>query len=330
MKVQADSIQDQGTDYSATNGQLRIDANQHQLLAASDQQRHEVQRTDVAGGLRVDTSTGEDINGRLEGKLGTLSDVQTTTLARPGSLLGQTGIQVQLGSDGRYEGTRIDAGTGPASLVSGAKLTLAAAHDRNVQGKSQLDASLWAKGGNRPGSTGLDARGYADYSTRDSEDATAQVASVQAKGPVELSSSGDLSVEGSRIEAAGDITLHSDGILKVLAANSSHRASGNTLGGGLEVALTQGTGKGGGLGGHFTSAKVDEDSQQAVNARFASQGSAQLTSLARDEQALQVQGLQASATRIGLTHATAACKWRPPANGTGATTSTSPPAQACA
>jgi len=300
VNVQADSIQDQGTHYSATNGQLRIDANQHQLLAASDQQRHEVQRTDVAGGLRVDTSTGEDINGRLEGKLGTLSDVQATTLARPGSLLGQTGIQVQLGSDGRYEGTRIDAGSGPASLASSGKLTLAAAHDRTTQGKNQLDASLWAKGGNRPGSTGLDARGYGDYSTRESEDATAQVASVQSKGSVALSSSGDLSVEGARIEAAGDITLHSDGTVKVLAANSSHRASGNTLGGGLEVALSKGTGKGGGLGGHFTSAKVDENSQQAVNAQFASQGSVQLTSLARDDLALQVQGLQASATRIGL------------------------------
>ncbi|UVK82068.1 hemagglutinin repeat-containing protein [Pseudomonas sichuanensis] len=300
VRIDAKRIDDQGTHYSASSGPLQIQADTHQLLAASDEQQHEVRRLAVDGGLRVDTSTGQDINGRLEGKGGTLAHEQTTTLARPGSLYGQTGIQVQLGSDGRYEGTRFNGGDGAVNLASTGNLTLAAAHDSTTQNKSQLDASLWAKGGNRPGSQGLDLRGYLDHSWRQGEDTKAQVAQVDAKGAVELSSASNLHLEGTRIDANGDITLHSDGLLTVGAASESHEASGSTLGGGLEIAGTIGAGKGGNLGGHFTSAKVDEHDLQAVDARFTSKAALQLTSLARDDVALQVQGLQASAARIGL------------------------------
>lgn len=299
--IQAGRIEDQGTQYTGTAGQLQIDANEHQLLAAQDQQSTRVQRTDIAGGLRVDTSTGEDINARVEGKYATLDDNQTTRLARPGSLSGQTGIQVQLGSDGRYEGTRMDGGDGAVKVTGAGTLTLDAAHDHTHHSKTQLDTSLWAKGGNRPGSTGADVRAYADHSTYQSDDSKAQVGSIVAKGPVEVVSSGDLTLEGTRIDAGGNINLHSDGVLKVLAANDSHEAVGDTLGGGVEMAGTAGTGKGGGVGGHATSAKVDENASQAVNAQFTAKQALQLTSLAREDIALQVQGLQANAASIGLT-----------------------------
>ncbi len=55
-----------------------------------------------------------------------------------------------------------------------------------------------------------------------------------------------------------------------------------------------------GVGGHFSHGKQDEHARQAVDAQFASNGTLTLTSSAREDIALHLQGLQASAEQITL------------------------------
>ncbi|EKT4524915.1 hemagglutinin repeat-containing protein [Pseudomonas putida] len=302
VMVKAQQVDDRGTQWRANEGVLTLQAERHQMLAASDTGTDSVRRLDVGGDVRVDTSTGQDINARVAGKGGSLEKQATTTTARPGTLYGQQGIQVQLGSEGRYEGTRIEGGEGDVSLHSDGTLTLAQATDSTRQETGSLVGNGWVKGGNRPGSVGIDGRGYLDKDRQQSLDTQARVAQIDAKGDVSLTSGGDLLLEGTRIGSreapVANVRLESDGLLQVKAAHDTHQASGAKLGGGLELAAKAGTSKGGGIGGHFTHGTRDERSDQAVDARITSAGALSMSSRAREETALWVQGLQASAARI--------------------------------
>jgi len=302
--VKADKIDDQGTAWRANAGQLHIDAQEHRVRAAENTQEDSVQRLAYGGDVRVDTSTGSDVNVRAAGAGGSLDTHATASTAVPGSLYGQQGIQVQLGSDGRYEGTRMDGGQGEVVIHSAGTLSLTQANDHTEQLTRQLDGNAWAKVGNRPGSTGFDGRGYLDHAQTLAEQAQARVTQIDAKGAVSLSSVGDMLLEGTRIGSreakAGDILLQSDGRLQVKAGNDTLQASGGKLGGGLELAAKMGESKGGGLGGHITHGKQDEDARQAVDALFASAGKLTLSSRAREDIALHLAGLQASAEQIEL------------------------------
>ena len=304
VEVKADKIDDQGTAWRANAGQLQIEAQAHIMRAAENTEQGSVQRLAYGGDVRVDTSSGSDVNVRAAGKGGSLGKQTTASTAVPGSLYGQQGIQVQLGSDGQYEGTRMDGGEGDVVIHSAGTLSLPQANDRAEQLTRELDGNAWAKVGNRPGSTGIDGRGYLDHAQRQALHTKARVAQIDAKGEVRLSSVGDLLLEGTRIGSreaqVGDIRLHSDGRLQVKAGNDTQQASGGKLGGGLELAAKMGETKGGGIGGHFTHGKQDEDARQAVDARFASAGKLTLTSAAREDIALHLEGLQASAEKIEL------------------------------
>lgn len=304
VQVKAEVIDDQGTAWRANRGQLQVDAQRHSMRAAENTREDSVERLAFGGDLRVDTSSGSDLNARGAGKGGSLGKQATASTAVPGSLYGQQGIQVQLGSDGRYEGTRIEGGEGEVVIHSEGNLSLPQANDRTEEMTRQLDGNAWAKVGNRPGSTGFDARGYLDHAQLQAVQAKAQVAQIDAKGAVRLSSAGDLLLEGTRIGSreakVGDIRLHSDGLLQVKAGSDTQQANGGKLGGGLELAAKMGEAKGGGIGGHFTHGKQDENARQAVDAQFASAGKLPLSSAAREDIALHLEGLQASAEQIAL------------------------------
>jgi len=298
--VRADLLKDEGSAYKARAGSLRIEAGEHQMLAARDQSSSEVRDTTGGGSLRVSTATGTDVNARLEGHGNTLNQLKQATTARVGSLQGSQGVQVELERSGHYEGVRFDGGNGAVSLRSGGDLTLAAAHDHHTEHTTTLDAGLAVKAGTGLlGPTGgLD--GNLKRHSLDTQRNQARVAQIDGKGAVELSSGGDMRLEGTRIGSragTGDITLHSEGRLSVTAASDTRQSLGKTWGGKLNV---EGSTTGGGLGGEGTFGWVNEQASTAIGAQFDSKGSLQITSLAHDDTALQVQGLQANAKRIGL------------------------------
>lgn len=304
VEVKAAVIDDQGTAWKANAGTLLIDATQHHLSAAENTQTDTVQRLAYGGDARVDTTTTTDLNVRIAGKGDSLDKHDLASTAVPGSLYGQQGIQLQLASDGKYEGTRIDGGDGAVVMRSGGTLSLPQATDRNSQASKQLDGNAWAKVGNRPGSTGIDTRGYLDHNQQNSAQTKAQVAQIDAKGAVHLSSEADLVLEGTRIGSreakVGDTVLESGGRLQVTAASNTQQANGGSLGGGLELAVKTGATKGGAVGGHFNHGKQNEDASQAVNASFESAGKLTLSSRAREDIAVHLEGLQASAEHIEL------------------------------
>ncbi|MEN5142944.1 hemagglutinin repeat-containing protein [Pseudomonas juntendi] len=304
VEVKADTIADQGTAWRASAGTLQVAAQRHQMQAAANTQESTLQRLAYGGDARLDTSTGEDLNVRAAGKGGSLNKQDNASTAVPGSLYGQQGIQVQLGSDGRYEGARINGGDGSVVMHSAGSLALPQATDHAGQQSGQLEGNAWVKVGNRPGSTGVDGRGYLDHDQKQSRQSNAQVAQIDAKGQVQLTSGGDLSLEGTRIgslqEKVAEIQVQSGGRLLVKPASNTQQATGASLGGGLELAAKAGSTQGGAIGGHFSNGKQDEDTRQSLDAQFASTGKLTLSSSAREDIALHLEGLQASAEQIAL------------------------------
>ncbi|WP_349974764.1 hemagglutinin repeat-containing protein [Pseudomonas sp. WHRI 8519] len=304
VKVKADTLDDQGTAWRANAGALQVDAQHHQLRAAENTREDSLQRLSYGGDLRVDTSSGSDLNVRVSGKGGSQDKQAVVRTAVPGSLYGQQGIQVQLGSDGRYEGTRIEGGEGDVLIQSAGTLSLPQATDHTQQRSRQLDGNAWAKVGNRPGSTGVDGRGYLNHAWEQATQTNAQVAQIDGKGQVRLTSGGDMLLEGTRIGSreakVGDTLLQSAGRLQIEAASNTRQATGGGLGGGLELAVKTGTTQGGAIGGHFNHGKKNEDARQAIDAQLQSAGKLTLSSRAREDIAVHLAGLQASAEYIDI------------------------------
>lgn len=303
IDVKAKTVNDTGTQYRA-DGTLKIQADKHTLLAAKDSQTTTTQRLEYNASGRVDTSTGEDINIRLAGKGGSQERSTGIETARPGSLEGQMGIQTQLGSDGLYEGTAFNAGAGSLEIAAGGDLKMTQATNRSAEQIRQTEGNGWAKLGNRPTSAGIDARGYLDHAQSERTDTQAHVGQIDAKGDVKLTSGADMLLEGTRIGSrdapVANLTTESNGVLAIVAAHDTHQAKGNAMGGGMEIAVKGGDSKGGALGGNFGIGRIDEQANTAVDASFTAAERATLVSHARDEKALHVQGLQASAGDISL------------------------------
>lgn len=303
VKVKADSLNDSGTRYTAGNGKVHIDAKQHQFSAAQDSVSETVGRLEVSGAARVETATGKDIAVRVSGKGGSLDSTTQSVTARPGSLYGQQGIQIQLGSDGLYEGTRFDGSKGAVTVEAAGDLTLAQANDRQHNSLRQTDGSGWVKAGNTPGGKALELRGYLDHKRLDSQDSQARVASIDAQGAVQLTSGGKMTLAGTRIgdpqNKPTDITLDAQGPLEVLAATATHTASGSNLGGGGEVVVRKSDpGAGGGLGGHFETGRIDESSSTSSAAVLTAKNSVTFKSQDGGDQAIHLQGVKASAKEV--------------------------------
>ncbi|WP_442109348.1 hemagglutinin repeat-containing protein [Pseudomonas sp. NUPR-001] len=305
IAVKADTLNDTGTRYRAEQGPLSIQAGAHNFAAAHDSSSKTINRLDVEGTVRVDTTTGSDVNVRLSGKGGSLEHVETKLTARPGSLYGQTGIQIQLGSDGVYEGTQFDAGDGALKLLADGNLHLNQANDSQHSSVKQLEGNAWAKGGNTPVGKALDLRGYLNHKTLDSTDTQARVATIDAKGDVQLQAGGDLQLTGTRIGTStanvNNIDLSSTGKLQVKAATDTHKAQGNTLRGGLELQAKGTTdGKGGAIGGHFGNGRIDENSSTASGAQWFAKEQLTLSSAASQADAVHLQGVNATAKQVNI------------------------------
>ncbi|WP_166360080.1 hemagglutinin repeat-containing protein [Pseudomonas akapageensis] len=306
----AGHLSDSGTRYEARAGTLRIDAKSHDMKAAHDTSSSELSRLEVDGSFRVFTNTGSDVNARLAATGGSIERTSETSTAVPGSLYGQTGIQVQLGSDGIYEGTRINGGSGPVSIQSGGTLTLAQANDRQSKSENLFDGNGWAKGGNSPAAgKSAGASVLLNKQTSASEDTQARVAEIDSQGPVRLEGSKGTRLEGTRIGSADNkvqgIELSTLDKVEILAAVDTHTAEGQKLGGALQVSASanktaDSSSKGGGIGGHFQAGRTLEQSRTLKGAAFNSQSELAVTAGGTQENAIDLEGLLANATRIKL------------------------------
>lgn len=313
LNVQGD-LKDEGTRYAASAGQLRINANSHALNAAYDTKTGNSTRLNVDTSLRAYTTTGQDLGVRVNGVVGHQSASDNVKTAAVGSLYASQGIQVQLGTDGVYEGARIDGGKGDVVIQAGNSLQLnqansfASARSQQVDGTVNASVSI----ANVPailsallsGSVGGGFSG--NYQALKSENSAAQVAVVKGQNLL-LASGGDLILQGSQLGSASqpltDVTLKADGRLDYQAASSGSEVTGLKLGGGLNLGVGLSSPNAftlANLDGHLNGGQIKQVTHSTDGGTI-NAGHVQLSSSASNAQALHLQGTQVKADTVKLT-----------------------------
>lgn len=268
------SLYDEGTRYTASEGKTAIEADTHHHAAAHERRQEHLTRIDADGGLRVDTSTGHDVNVRLNANGASQQTLVDSTLAVPGSLYGKHGIAVQLGADGIYEGTRFDAGEGAFKTSGEGDLTMRQAENRQHKEQTTTEGYGLLKVGTGPaGKNGL-LMGALDHNTLTVTDTQGVAGSIKA-ATGSIKGAGDVELQGVALNNGKHKTdsfdLQAGGTAKLTAMKDTHRAEGQHLGGALQVGLSADPAataqrKGGAIGGHIDSGRVNEHSERLQGA----------------------------------------------------------------
>lgn len=306
VKVVVDgALKDIGTRYTATDAKIEIKADTHEFLAAEDTSNTHAKGTDVDASLRVYTSTGSDVNARAAGAGGSFDLAKTNSTAVPGSLSGKQGIQIQLGADGRYEGTRFDAQQGALNIHTPGSLTFDEARDRQTSKENTLGGFAWLEGGTSP-TSGKKANGgfQLDKSDLRTEDTQGRGATFHAKGLTDIVAGQDLTFHGSQIGDAknknGEVNLSAGNTLEYLAGVDTHEAQGSKIGGGARLSLKASQAAGsstqtGGIGAQFSLGKTDESSQIQRGGSIHSAGKVHI-----EAENVRLQGVQGKAQAFEL------------------------------
>jgi filamentous hemagglutinin family protein len=187
--------------------------------------------------------------------------VEGTSLATVGAIAGAGGIDIQLKNDGHYEGTSFSSTQGPITLNAGGALSLNQASDHKQS---------------------VDDRGTVNKRQ-------AIVARLDTPGVVTLASGRDTLLTGVQIgsqeQKVDTLNISAGGTLLNLAAIDKVTATGHQLS----------TGERG-----LQMSQTEQDSYRQVHSQWHVANDANLSALARHNQAITLQGTQLDATRIQL------------------------------
>ncbi|MEZ1324867.1 hemagglutinin repeat-containing protein [Pseudomonas fluorescens] len=298
------TLHDQGTQYKASAGQVNISADQLLADAASNTHNSSANAVDAKVDVRVYTKTGEDVNVAGSGAGGSSASSKDSTSAVVGGYAGSQGVNIKVGGDAQFAGSRFDGGQGGVSIKTGGDLALNQANDRQSSNDSSLRGNGSLTVGTLPGTDGtnvdLGAGFQLDHTGKQSADTQAHVASISGNGPVQLSSGGNQLQQGTKIDSAGGIDLHADGKLDLQAATDTHTATGSNLGGGLKgggskTSSEKSRDQGGNLSGNFNIGRVNEDSKTLSGGQLSSQNG-----IALSGDSIHLQGTQVSAPNVSI------------------------------
>lgn len=298
----AGALKDQGTQYNANGGALNIKAGALQADAASNTHSRSEQQVNADVSARVYTKTGEDLNVTASGSGGSKSLAEDRSTAVVGTFSGNQGLNIQVGGDARFEGSRLDGGQGAVAVNTGGKLALEQASNHERRDTSSLGGSASLTVGTLPVGDKVDlgAGLQLDHAGEHSADSKAQVASISGSGPVRLGSAGDQTLQGTRIDAAGPVELKAGGALDLQAASDTRTVSGSHLGGGLNLGGKAATGEqgrdlSGKLGGNFNVGQTNERSQTLSGGQLNSRANVDLAG-----QSVHLQGTQVAAAGVNV------------------------------
>ena len=309
----AGQLQDEGTHYRATEGGLKIVAGEHLANAAANTHSSSEQGVDAKAGVRVYTTTGEDLNVRGSGAGGSSDVRESSSTAVVGSYAGAQGVSIQTQGDARYEGSQFNGGQAGVNLNSAGELALSQANDTQRKTDNSLRGSGSLTVGTAPGANGtnvnLGAGVQLDNKRLDTQDSQARVTTIHGSGPIQLSSGEDMTLQGTQVGTGtaktGDINLTAGGKLNLQAATESHVSSGSNLGGGLTVGAgktssAENSGSTGSLSANVNIGKVAQNDQGVVVGQLHSNGEVSLTSGAATADAIHLKGTQVAAERVSL------------------------------
>ena len=298
----AGALKDQGTRYNANGGALDIKAGSLQADAAINTHSRSEQQVNADVSARIYTKTGEDLNVTANGSGGSKHLSEDTSTAVVGTFSGSQGLNIQVGGDARFEGSRLDGGQGAVAVNTGGKLALDQASNQARRDTGSLGGSGSLTVGTLPVGDKIDlgAGFQLDHAGEHIVDSKAQVASIKGNGSVQLVSGGDQVLQGTRIDAGGPVAVKAGGALDLQAASDTRTVTGSHLGGGLNLGGKAATGEqgrdlSGKLGGNFNVGQTNERSQTLTGGQLDSRGTVGLAG-----QSVHLQGTQVGAVGVNV------------------------------
>lgn len=296
-------LKDEGTVYLAREGAVGIRARSHDASAARNNETSHIKRLDVEGSGRLDTVTSTDVNGRLMASGGSFEEEKTSSAAVPALIDGAQGIAIQLGTDGRYEGTHFNSHGGVTTVQAKGSITLDQANDTQKQTTSTLDGFGWGRLGTSPDKArNIGAGGALTYDQITREASVGRGVDLQGK-QAQFLAGGDFRSEGlsaGREQPLEKVRIEAGGKADLGAGVNTSSAQGQRLGGGIQVSTSTAQGSlGGGLGGHFDAGRTQERVREETHSALDTQH-LQVIANARSAEAVRLNGVQANASTIDL------------------------------
>ena len=304
------TLKDQATQYQATQGQVSISADSHQMTAAANTQSQSSQASEGGASVRVYTTTGQDVNVKGSGQ-GSYSNSQSASSnAVTGSIQSAGGVSIQVNNDASYQGAAINGGSGQAVIQTGGKLTLSQAN--NTSNGQQRDVKVGVglgvstspiDGGSKLGGSGNLAVGNQQSQAASSQAVTG---SVQSTGGIALTAGNGLTVQGGSLQSGGDVKLQSDGKVSLQAATGSDSKTGSGWGfnvnaGGNNSKGKDASGQGFNVGGGVQLSSQNDSSASQAGAQVTSGGALSVNAGATGNNAIQLQGSQLGGKTVSLT-----------------------------
>ncbi len=302
------TLTDVGTQYTATSGKLAVDAGLHEQKPSYNSESSTLYRLDTDTRARLDTNTGTDINLKVVGSGGSTHTTSHNSKALPSLYQGHAGVQIQLGTDGRYEGSAFESAEGSVAVKAKGDLAFEPGRDEQGQSSNVIDGSAWAKFGSSP-TAGKSMGGSAigKYSTANSADSQARAVQINTPGAVKIDAGKQVYLGGTQIGSpdrkVGSLDITAGDTARIVSATDTHQADGSVYGGGVQLSLSRNApagGKGGGLGASLELGRTDERSSTAQPGQWHVDNTAKVTAGSSAEQAIDIQGLHVDARQLSV------------------------------
>ncbi len=287
------ALSDQGTRYQADKGRVDITADSHRFDAAVSSGSGHSLASQGSASLRVDTTTGEDINANGKGKGRRDARHQETTDARAGSIRASEGIAVTVRGEGSYRGTEMNAGNGALAVTSGGALSMGQVSQDSASGSDALAIEVGLGINTTPfaASRGGAVSGRAKVQVDDgtAKQSSAQGAALAGNG-VTIRSGAGVVMQGGSIDSRAGIDVRAEGRIDLNSADGTVAASGHhldvdaALGGKRGAINAVSAGGGGGIG------QVSDTLTTRQGTRMTAQNTVRLQSGANAEDAIHLRG----------------------------------------
>lgn len=300
-------LKDEGTQYVATEGPVNLTAGSHEAPAAIAKTIETLNRTDAKAAVRVDTITGSDVNVSASGDASRQKILAENSVAIPASFDGKRGVNVQLGTDGRYEGTVIKAGEGEFTAEAGNDFILKQAKNTQYTKEDNQDGYSLIKGGTAPAGKSALLMVGANGKTLETTDTQGIGGSIQT-GKGRITAGGTALLQGVSINQGSQPTetfdINTGGKAELLATVDTHEAHGQVLGGALQLGInrnpTAGVERlGGSVGGHVDMGTVNEQSETRTGAKL-SVNHLNINAKAHEDVAIHLEGTQLAGETLKL------------------------------
>jgi len=305
------ALHDIGTRYESTMGTLDLRAKSHTMDAAKNSVRTTIDSLGVDAIARLESSTGADWTLGAAARGYSSAQHKTVETAVVGSLTGKTGIGVQLGTNGLYEGTRLSSHSGPIRIDAGGNLQFLQAtnsivkYDDGTRGRGavQINGTVTPA----PVVQGGAVSGSGQYTELTSKETTAIGATFDTPGAVELTAQGNVIMQGTAVglqnAPVGSLSINAGQSAVVLAGIDTAKEEGNVYGGGGSFkagARPQSGGRPLGGDASFELGQTQEDSAKRHGSQWHVLGNLAVSAGSSQQAAILLEGLQATADRIQL------------------------------